>query len=111
MSRCRVARRVVSVNRRQNACVSAENGVTLATKDMHCSVQLFSIRGVAAKRLVVLVGRRVAVSTSGRGDGAAGVRLLGHGGARRAALGNVRLATPCIYSSLATKEKTVKEMA
>lgn len=102
----RIARRVALNERHQYARVYAANGATLATKDMHWSVQVFLARGAAVSAWVRVVERGRAVGEHHRGEVVAGVWLSpARRGARRVALVLAPALPLPIFPALATKQK------
>jgi hypothetical protein len=112
MTSRRIARRIALSRCHQNTCIDAESGETLATKDMHYRVQFFPVRRVAARAWLVPGKLEPTVGDRRHGASAAGVRPSpSRGGARRVVSGFPAVLPLSIPSSLATKEKTLKEPA
>jgi hypothetical protein len=112
MNSCRVARRVASMNRRQNACARTGKRERLATKDMHYAVQSFSVSQEAGRLAVVVVERRLVGRSLVCESSAAGVRFLSPcRGARRVAWRAAPGVPLCIPPSLVTKQRKGSDAA
>jgi hypothetical protein len=106
MSRRRIARRIASMNWRQNASADAVNVRTLATKVFHWLLQSFWLSGQGGRVLVVGALRQAIIGERGREWSPAGVwQFPPHSAARRVASQVALVPTPSITPSLVTKKE------